>query len=141
LVGNSAERILYAQVTVFGFFRILALLDDDYAGEDFSFSHVENPLGPDPDPGAVPKPVMFSRAQIDAIKTSWPTEQLLQSYVSGISQVAQNRQNTRALVERAKTVFLEKLSSGPKGQTITPQDVNNAIAAMRADLLRGAADT
>jgi hypothetical protein len=135
VVANSAERLMYAQVTVFGFFRILVLLDDNYTGEEFSCGHVENPLGSDPPADEVPKPVVFGRAQINAIKQTWPTEAILQSYVSGISVVAQHRQNTQAIVERAKSVFLENLTSGPQGEPITSQAVSNAVAAMRAELL------
>ena len=138
LVGAPQHRMLYAQITLFGFFRILAVLDDDYSGTTLSYSHVENPLGDDPLPDTIASPIVFSREQILALKAELPTAAILQNHLSGISQVAQERQNRRALfvrAERARDALIAKLAEGAQGQPLTQEDMNAAVEAFRTVML------
>lgn len=130
LVGSSTEHLLYAQVTIFGCIRILALLDDNYSGPDLAVGHIENPLGVDPTPNDI-RPVTFTRAQIDTIKTSWPTEASIQANFAELSKIAQKRMNENASMERGREALFAKLASISEGRPPTAEDINEAINAFR----------
>jgi len=132
LVGSRASGLVYVHVTLFSFLRLFVILEESYAGSDFSHAYMQDAItGAEL---AVPKHDQLSSTEVAGRRADphWPPRDFVSEMnrVTGVGVARMKLNHIKNLFSESLTVWGEK----HEGELITEEMAIELTSAFRSAL-------